>query len=426
MPTQIAFFGSAAMVKQVQEYTKDLTDILITPFIYQKPEEVIYHLDQAFFCDVLLFSGLLPYYFAQDPLKAYKKPCVYIPINEYMLTISIFQLLHNEGYPLDRISIDLPDQSILLQCLDDIQLSPKNVPIIDYPFIFNKETPHFSTSKILNYHEELHRKKRVDITLTSIHAVYDALQAKGIPCRKMTDPKKNILEAIEEAVVQSNIYQTKQSQMAVGYILLESTHLTTDIIQKIMNDVDAEFKCSTQYLDDGLCIFYSTRGRIERATNHFKLFPIKHFLKKNIKLGIGFGLTSNEAKRNAKVALSRTEKYAGLNIAFIVTDNETIIGPLGEKESKEYRLNSYDKNIQNLAKKAGMSVAKFNQFMSFVDSLPINQFTTEDLAENFSVTRRSAERLLKKLIEQHLVFKIGEEQLYEHGRPRSIYTFQLK
>ncbi|PAQ15522.1 hypothetical protein CD798_06975 [Bacillaceae bacterium SAOS 7] len=30
------------------------------------------------------------------------------------------------------------------------------------------------------------------------------------------------------------------------------------------------------------------------------------------------------------------------------------------------------------------------------------------------------------LIEQHLVFKIGEEHLYERGSPQSIYTFQLK
>ncbi|MCM3569395.1 hypothetical protein [Neobacillus mesonae] len=428
MPTQIAFFGPQAIVEQAQEYTKDMPDILLIPFIYKKPEEVVDHLDQAFYCDVMLFSGLLPYYFAhaQSSLDAYKKPCLYMPINEYMLTISLFQLLYHEGVPLERISIDLPDRSILLQCLNDLNLNPEHVSIIDYPLIFNKELSHFSTSKIVTHHEKLYLEEKVDITLTSIHAVYDALKARGIPCRKMVDPKKNIVESIEEAVVQAKIYQAKQSQMAVGYILLESENLTDNLIQEVIAYFDAEFECSAQYLDDGLFIFYSTRGKVEKATHHFQLFPRQHFLKKKLKLGIGLGLTSKEAKRNAKVALSRTEKYASQNIAFIVTDNETIIGPLGEKENKEYRLNSYDKKVQELAKKVGISVAKFNQFASFVNSLPMNQFTTEDLAENFAVTRRSAERLLKKLIDQHLVVKIGEEQLYEHGRPRSIYTFQLK
>lgn len=426
MPTQIAFFGSRAMVEQAQAYTKDRTDILLIPFIYNKPEDVVKDIDKAIYCDVLLFSGLLPYYFAQEILTTYKKPCLYIPINEYMLSISLFQLLYHEGYRLERISIDIPDSSILLQCLHDVHLQEDLMWLIDYPYIFDKKTSaHFSTNKIMAYHEHLHQQGEVDITLTSIHAVYDGLQAKGIPCRKLIDPKKNVLEAMDEAIAQSNIYRARQSQMAVGYISLQSETLTENVVQELFQYIDEEFESSTRYLKNGLLTFYSTRGSLEQATRYYQVFPV-HQLEIPMKLGVGFGLTLNEAKRNAKIALSHTEKYEGTNIAFIVTDTETLIGPLGEKESKSYQLKSYDKQIQEWAKKAGVSVAKLNQFLSFVESLPKNQFTTEDLANSFSVTRRSAERLLKKLIDLQLVYKIGEEQLYQYGRPRGIYTFLVK
>lgn len=426
VPTQIAFFGSAAMVEQVQEYTKDRTDIILIPFIYNKPEEVVKEIEKARYCDVMLFSGLLPYYFAQEILRSYKKPSLYIPINEYMLSISLFQLLYHEGFSLERISLDIPDRSILLQCLHDVHLQHDLMWLIDYPFIFDKNTSsNFSTSKIMAYHEQLHQQGKVDITLTSIHAVYDGMQAKGLPCRKLIDPKKNVMEAIEEAIVQSNIYLTRQSQMAVGYILLESEKIEESILNKIAANLDAELESSTPYRKNGVCMFHSTRGRMEQATNNFQEFPFSQ-LEVPIKLGIGFGLTIDEAKRNGKIALTHTERYDSTKIAFIVTEDEMIIGPLGTKENKAYQLNSYDKTIQERAKKAGVSVAKLNQFLSFVESLPKNQFTTEDLANNFAVTRRSAERLLKKLIAQKLVYKIGEEQLYQYGRPRAIYTFLVK
>lgn len=426
MPTQIAFLGSAAMVEQIQEYTKDRTDILVVPFIYNNPKEVVEHIDKAIYCDVLLFSGLLPYYFAQDILTNYKKPCLYIPIDEYMLTISIFQLLYHEGFTLDRISIDVPDRTILLQCLRDNKLCHDGLWIMDYPYIFNKKTSLFSTKKIVEYHEQLHRQGDVDITLTSIHAVYDELQARGIPCKKLIDPKKNIEETIEEAIVKSNIYLTKQSQLAVGYIVLEQE--LNENVQEIMEYFEKEFQCSIRQIEDGLWSFFSTRGRVEQVTSDFQLSPIHHSMNtvSPYKLGIGFGLSYEEAKRYAKIALLHTKKYEGSHVTFIVTDNGTIIGPLGEKESKTYQLSSYDKKVQEWSKMAGISVAKFNQFLSFVGNLPKNQFTTEDLAQNFSVTRRSAERLLKKLIALELVHKIGEEQPYQSGRPRAIYTFQLK
>ncbi|USK36602.1 hypothetical protein LIT25_28065 (plasmid) [Bacillus sp. F19] len=431
MTTQIALFGSSAFVDQVQEYTKELAEISIVPFIYKNPNEVVDQIESAKYCDVLLFSGVLPYYFARTALLTYKKPSVYISNDEYMVSISIFRLLYSEGFPLDRISIDLPDRSILLQCLHDFQLDEKNLWVIDYPFILNNEvSSSFSTKEIVCYHEQLHKQGKVDITLTSIHAVYDALLSKGIKCQKMIDPKKNILNTIHEAVVKSKLYQTEQSQVAVGYILVEAEEVEDFLAHDILLHFDSEFEGTIQYIEDGLFVFYSTRGTMEKATSFYQTYPLNHYMNNHplitIKMGIGFGLTSNEAKRNAKIALSHAEKHQSKNIAFIVTDDERIIGPLGEKTSKEYQLKSEDKRIQEMSKKAGISVAKFNHFLHFINNLPVNRFTAEDISENFNVTRRTAERLMKKLIEQQLVIKIGEEQLHQQGRPRAIYTFRLK
>lgn len=54
-----------------------------------------------------------------------------------------------------------------------------------------------------------------------------------------------------------------------------------------------------------------------------------------------------------------------------------------------------------------------------------NRFTAGDIAEYLQVSRRSAERLLKKLVDCKLVEVVGEEQPYRQGRPRSVYRLCL-
>lgn len=46
-----------------------------------------------------------------------------------------------------------------------------------------------------------------------------------------------------------------------------------------------------------------------------------------LSLGVGFGASANEAGTNARAAL-RKSKEAGGNVAFIIREDQTLIGPL--------------------------------------------------------------------------------------------------
>ncbi|MDD1368253.1 hypothetical protein PTB13_09285, partial [Bacillus sp. MHSD17] len=50
---------------------------------------------------------------------------------------------------------------------------------------------------------------------------------------------------------------------------------------------------------------------------------------------------------------------------------------------------------------------------------------TSDLSEYLQVTRRSTERLLKKLVDYGYAHICGEEMPYQQGRPRAIYELNL-
>nr|WP_255551463.1 HTH domain-containing protein [Sporosarcina sp. E16_8] len=54
------------------------------------------------------------------------------------------------------------------------------------------------------------------------------------------------------------------------------------------------------------------------------------------------------------------------------------------------------------------------------------QFTANDLALYLDVSRRTAERTLKKLVDYKYATIIGEEMTYRQGRPRALYEFNFR
>jgi predicted transcriptional regulator len=52
-------------------------------------------------------------------------------------------------------------------------------------------------------------------------------------------------------------------------------------------------------------------------------------------------------------------------------------------------------------------------------------FTSADLAEYLQLTRRSAERMIKKLHDHGYIKVVGEEMIYKQGRPRAIYQLNM-
>ncbi len=76
-------------------------------------------------------------------------------------------------------------------------------------------------------------------------------------------------------------------------------------------------------------------------------------------------------------------------------------------------------------KRIGVSGATIHKLHSLCQAKGTNRLTTAELAKGFSITMRSARRILTTLEEHKVAAVIGEEQLYNRGRPRYVYDINF-
>lgn len=78
-----------------------------------------------------------------------------------------------------------------------------------------------------------------------------------------------------------------------------------------------------------------------------------------------------------------------------------------------------------MAKETKLSPLNISKIMAFSKARQSLQFTAHDLSEHLQVTRRTTERILKKLVEHNYAKIVGEEMTYQQGRPRSLYELNF-
>ena len=78
-----------------------------------------------------------------------------------------------------------------------------------------------------------------------------------------------------------------------------------------------------------------------------------------------------------------------------------------------------------LAKETQLSPLNISKIIAFNKGRQNTQFTAHDLSEYLQVTRRTTERILKKLVDKDYVRVAGEEMSYQQGRPRTVYILNF-
>lgn len=458
MTIKIAAFGSEQFLNRLVTLAENVTDLTVVPYVYRHPEETPLILKQATDCDVLLFTGMLPYFFAKQTIREVDIPAVSIPFHETMVTLSLFHIYYHKRVPLARISIDIPDRQYVDRVLAELDIQETPLHVQDYKWIFDDRATGrlFDVDQFVAVHERLWQAHKVDVVLTSIHAVYDRLKAKGVDCVRMIDSEENMMASLKRAKAVGQLEKSKRAQIAVGIVALDRLARQTDDGTQAHNDTLinddiqshddtktaihkmrralAQFanrmNASVQYVDEekGKMMLYSTRGGVEHVTNRFRdmrfLYALEEALQMTVRAGFGFGVTAKDAEEHAQIALAHARQTEGMSSAFIVTEEQLVIGPLNvtrEVDRKKYHLRTVDKHIQRIAQQTRLSVSNVTKVLAFNRARGGERFTSHQLADYLGVSRRTAERILKKLHEERFVHVVGEEQPYQHGRPRAVY-----
>ncbi|CEH31077.1 hypothetical protein AM501_28840 [Aneurinibacillus migulanus] len=432
MVVQIAVIGSEKMVHEVIRLNQNKR-IYIKPFIYEKPEEGLQLVEEAKDYTVLFFTGPIPYYMAKGKIQEYNLPAVYIPFDELAFSLSLYHIQHAFNINPLKLSIDIPKKEVVYNILHELRLDIQSIFIKEFEDEINQ---HRYTDEIVQFHYDLWKKGETSFVLTSVQSVYSELQKLNIPSFRMMIPRKNMIATLEQAVTIGELLLSKSSQIAVGIVQIAEQHAQKhyDVkelkvtIYGFLTEFARKMNASVKTVDEHTFMIYGTRGGVEQLTDQYRVFPLLNHLKEindvNINFGFGFGITVTEAEEHAQIGLYHAKKLDEHSV-FIVTEEKKVIGPLNKKITKTFELQSQDERILAMAKKTGISVSSISKIVNFTNLRHNHSFSASDLADYLQLSRRSAERMLKTLVEKNYAEISGEEQPYQKGRPRSIYKINL-
>ncbi|PHA30806.1 transcriptional regulator [Bacillus wiedmannii] len=417
MMIKIAVVGSKEFMETLLPIAHKLEEIEIDPYIYLHPAESSELLTRLKPCDFIFFSGALPYYMAKEIREQLRIPSTYLQQDETTVVSSILSVMYHQRIQPHKISIDLVDRSFITNVFHDIGIK-ESPQVFDYEdMLWSKE----EINRIMDFHIAKYQSGEAHLALTSIHAVYDELQKIGIPSERMIDPTQSIIHGLKDAKIKAEL--AKSHSATVGACMISSLELREGLFEQL-DAISKELRGSFKKVDEMTFILYTTRGDIESIIKTNMINHLFASIEGTIAIGFGYGKTVKEAEQNAKIAQSFAKNNPIDHCFYILTSDKELFGPF-PKEQRVQSLKNDNPELMKIAKETKLSPANLSKIIQFSQSHPSLKFTAADLSEYLQVTRRSTERLLKKLVDYGYAHICGEEMPYQQGRPRAIYEMNL-
>jgi hypothetical protein len=378
--------------------------------------------------DVLLYSGFPPYSLSKQEIPPHL-PAHYIPLKGSGLYRALYKLKKNEP-KVKGMSIDSLPYAGVKQALKELG---EDLKVYHYEDSFQLERIH----EMVRFHRDLFLSGKTNGVITGIKMVSDELTGLDIPNQWAVPTDDDIIVTLERALLSTEKRRNRESQIVFGLIQVDGYHelvsqMTSEhLIQRqnlrlyrLILDYVEQLEGHLTSLSGNEYMFITTRGVFERITQGYKWIPLiteaKKQLKMKLSMGIGFGLSANEAGTHARIALMQAKDFGGEN-CFIVKEDRSVFGPVELSAPIAYPLYITDEKMLKKAEEAGMSAIYQQKLISLVKRKPDSQFTAHELAETLGITTRSAHRIILKWLDADLISIIGMEKMSTRGRPRQVY-----
>ena len=411
MLTRIAVLGSSTFIKRLKSFEHELPSIRLDYYTYNIPSDAKDIASIIKPCDGVFFSGSFPFSYAQDSVSKLPIPSFYLKQDESAITTTLLSLSYTNPTAIHKLSIDLVHPESVNSVLEDIGQMDET------PFMMKIDTS-FDLEEIVAFHTNLQKSGASLLAITSIHAVYQRLRENGLSVIRMIDPKSSIIKGIEDTKSLALLFKSQSAKIAIGYI-----HTSKELSgsEEKVKQIAASIQANTVKEADNLYSLFSTQGDVEEALYNNSV--INSWLGSSsppIKIAFGYGKTVIEASQNARDALS----YATDNTAYLLTDSKELLGPYPNNNT-QVRLKNIEPKLVQIAKETTLSPANLSKVIQFSRLRKSTEFTAYDLEVYLQVSRRTTERILKKLADHGYAQIIGEEMTYQQGRPRAIYELNF-
>lgn len=402
MHIRVALISSQAYQKYISSIAQKIADIQLDFYVYKEPEEATQLLYELQPCDALIIGGFLPYLEVKTLLPSLKIPYTHFIQDEATISTTLLAAITKYHIALDQISIDVIEPKFVTSILEDIhQLETP-------PYIHDA-----TQADVDQYHRRLYDDGRVKLIITSIHQLYEKLKVDGYPVMRMQESTSATLQKLEKMRDSVLLQKSNANRMTAGILEIHPEDEAAFI--HFTQAIHANYTKQNAHRME----LYTTIGHLEQLLHNEKqLKACLAYFKKPYQMGFGYGESISEALQHAQDALQFTKA----DEIYILDEHSHLLGPYPNYQTV-LPLKLDTEKQKEMAERTKLSVLSLSKMSSFIEERHTKHFTAQDVADHLHVTRRTAERMIKKLLEHGYLAVTSSEMTYRKGRPRAVYTW---
>lgn len=402
----------------------------LTPQIYEasKAEEAYLEIDKCEReCEGLIFTGL-GFYNAAIQKRDITLSHTYVPFMTSSIMKALWELFNR--YPDCKfISMDVVEDKVEVEdILEEFNLGHVNIQVMEYNHLIPE-------NDYLDFHINAHKSQQDCVSITGFGWVNSQIKEQGYPCVRLYSTKSVIINTVNDLLHKINEVRIKHANLAVQILYTEgqeniSQYRKLEISSAIQSNLIAylkEIQGSIFSLNWNRYLIFSTKGAVENNHNILRLKNILDYMKKEgikVYVGTGLGMTAYESESNADKALEAAINY-GDSSMFKVEENK-LEGPILQEDELSYNFIIDNEEINRMAEKIDLSPIYIHKINSIKEIHNKDTFTSEELANYLDVSIRTANRIVKKILDSNCGKEVGLETNRTVGRPKKIIQIDFK
>ncbi|MBD8071202.1 hypothetical protein [Bacillus sp. PS06] len=433
MQIRVGVVGPEDSVYQIMKAGQQFKELNLIPYVYERTEETVDLICRnKEWIDQWFFSGQAPYYYALSKGVITEEEASYTPLQGSSLLGTLLEAFVKEGRILYRLSFD----TIQVDEIEDVQ---ESFSLNDLTMYTNAYPGYMPAEDIIQFHKDLYDAQKIDVAITCINSVYQALKKLGVPTYRVVQSEistHRVLGSIKERgqtswyrksqlvivgieVIYPSSSEGQQLSFKIKHQELELNRVLLGFVEKING--------SLAEIGNGLYYIYTTRGELDlflkQNSIQTQLDKIYVNSKLHARVGVGYGKTVLEAEQNVRVAFEHARVHQG-SVVITITEDKEVIELVAENELLTYQRRHLGDEWEKVFKDASISPSLASKIESLSSHYGQKAITSIELARWLKSTERNARRILAEMERIGLASVKGEES-GQRGRPRKIYELKF-
>ncbi len=420
----IAIIGALDSVEKIYAIlSREYKDVVFIKYIedeIKKLVDITTNIDSKI--DGIILTGVGVYEEISSKVEL-NKPMVYTKRGTISIVKTISEFI-DDYRKLDqiRLGLDTVLEEDFLDVLEEFSIGLRDYTILDSKTRWEEE-------EYLGEYLRLYESGKINCVFTAYGHIYNYLQKKNIPVYRIQATNIDI----------KNTYRSLEAKIKMDR--LKDRAIQVQIVELVGGNIKDYINKGNSLEKDLLSYAKEIEGMIHRTGDEFliisnkgaglsyesleSLFKITERAKSvgiTLGVGIGEGLTLVKSESNSRNALRRSVLDRQSEIFYY--DGELVIGPLMKKDMISYKNNPNSK-ILEISREIGISSQYVEKIISVKNKLGRDSFTSKELAELLSISERTSNRILKKIIDKGFGQEVGYENSLGSGRPRRIIKIKF-